>query len=189
MLIFSIGIFLPHFFTTNELRQGVVLNDRLLQILPARNCSLIIFCLVWSTTLLIIVRSIQQPSIFLMAIYLLILLNVSRILAITLFHLDPPTGLIPLTDPLTGLFYGGPNVLITKDLFFSGHTSNLFLIYLCLQKKKDRQFAFLATAIVALLVLVQHVHYSIDVIGAFIFTYCLFQITKNSDFLKYDQSS
>src|SRR5690349_14444397 len=105
-------------------------------------------------------------------------------LTITLVPLDPPVGIIHLKDPLTSLTYGGRQLFITKDLFFSGHTSNLFMIYLCLQKKRDKQFALLATIVIATLVLVQHIHYSIDVIVAFIFTYALVKSSEKLSFLK-----
>ena len=184
IIFISIVLLLPHFFAFIEARQGVVLNDWLLQIIPSRDFSVTIFICVWSTSLLILVRSIQQPTIFLMAIYYLIVLTLVRITSISLIPLDPPLSLIPLVDPLTSLTYGGSKIFITKDLFFSGHTSNLLMFYLCLQKKRDKQFALAAATIVACLVLVQHVHYFIDVAGAIVFTYFLVMFTKQMQFFK-----
>ena len=176
--------FMPHFFAVIEMRQGVVLNDWLLQRIPARDSSITIFIFLWSAILLIIFRSIQQPAIFLRAMYLFIILTIVRLISISLVPLDPPPGLIHIKDPLTSLSYGGGQVFMTKDLFFSGHTANLFLFYLCLQRKRDKQFALLATITVGILVLVQHVHYTIDVIVAFIFTYLLVRLTRHFNFLK-----
>jgi PAP2 superfamily C-terminal len=184
ILFIAIMLFLPHFFSVIEARQGIILNDWVLQKIPARDFSLTIFIFLWSASLLLIVRCIQQPAIFLMAIYLIIVVTLTRIVTISLFPLDPPPGLIHIKDPLTSLSYGGSQVFMTKDLFFSGHTSNLFLIYLCLNKKRDKQFALLATITVGILVLVQHVHYCIDVIFAIIFTYCLAKLAKRVSFLK-----
>ncbi len=99
-------------------------------------------------------------------------------ISIYLVALDPPDGLIKLIDPLTSLTYGGRGIFMTKDLFFSGHTSNLFMFYLCLQKRRDKLFVLLGCIIVAVLVLVQHVHYSIDVIAAFIITWFLVKGVK-----------
>ena len=183
IIFITILLFLPHFFYIIEKRQGIVLNDWLLQSIPALDFSLTIFIFLWSTSLLIIIRSIQHPAIFLLSIFLLIVITLTRVVTISLFPLDPPLGLIHLIDPLTSLTYGGTQVFITKDLFFSGHTSNLFMFYLCLQKKRDKQFALLATVMVGFLLLVQHVHYSIDVIAAIIFTYGLVKLTKRLSFL------
>ena len=105
-----------------------------------------------------------------------IFVTILRVLAISLIPLDPPKGLIVLTDPLTGVFYGQST--ITKDLFFSGHTSILFLTILCLEKKNDKIIASIATLIVACLLLVQHVHYTIDIIAAPIIIYPVFRFVK-----------
>ncbi|MCW3092822.1 MAG: hypothetical protein JWP81_3891 [Ferruginibacter sp.] len=177
-----IVLLLPHFFAIIEARQGIVLNDWLLDRLPASDFSVTIFIFVWSSSLLIIIRGIQQPAIFLRSMYLLIAITIARVITISLVPLDPPVDLIHLRDPLTSLSYGGSEVFITKDLFFSGHTSNLFMFYLCLQKRRDKQFALLACLTVGILVLVQHVHYSVDVIMAFIFTYCLVWFSRNLRF-------
>ena len=183
ILFISLVLYMPHFFSIIETRQGLLLNDWLLPYIPAYDLSIIIFLLVWSTSLLILVRSIQQPSIFIATIYLLILINVVRMSCIWLIALDPPPGIIHLKDPLTSLTYGGPEIFITKDLFFSGHTSNLFMFYLCLEKKRDKQFALLATITVAALLLVQHVHYTIDIIMAIIFTFLMVRFIKRFSFL------
>lgn len=183
IVFISIVLYLPHFFSHIETRPGMVLNDWLLANIPAVDCSITIFIFLWSASLLIIIRSIQQPAIFLRAIYLLIVITLVRMGTISLFPLDPPPGLIHLRDPLTSLSYGGSQVFITKDLFFSGHTANLFMICLCLQKKRDRQFALFAAIAVGILLLVQHVHYSIDVLVAIIFTYCLVEVAKRIRFL------
>ena len=94
--------------------------------------------------------------------------------------LDPPDGLIRLNDPLTSMVYGGKDKFMPKDLFFSGHTSNMFLMCLCLTKKTDKYLAFIATIAVGILVLVQHVHYTIDVLAAFFFTYIIYRVSKKS---------
>jgi hypothetical protein len=84
--------------------------------------------------------------------------------------LNPPEGLIPLIDPISNLAYGRAEY-ITKDLFFSGHTSSQFLIFLCLTNKGDKMIALFSAILVGSMVLIQHVHYSIDVLAAPVFTY------------------
>ena len=184
LLFASILLILPTFFSKIEARQGIVLNDWLLKRIPSMDFSVVIFILVWSTSLLILVRCIQKPAILLMTLYFLIIITLLRIITISIIPLDPPNGLIILKDPITSLSYGGSSVFITKDLFFSGHTANLFMFYLCLQKKRDKLFALSTSLLVGLLVLVQHVHYSIDVIGAIVFTYLLVKYSKYLDFIK-----
>ena len=170
--------FLPSFFAMIEKREGIVLNDWLLHYIPAQDFSVPIFIIIWSASLLVIIRSLQQPYFFLTVLLSLVLLLLLRMATIYFIVLNPPEGLIKLRDPLTSLTYGGTGIFITKDLFFSGHTSNLFMFYLCLEKRRDRLFVLLGTVTVAVLVLAQHVHYSMDVIAAFIITFFLVRLVK-----------
>ena len=170
---------LPSFFAIIEKREGIVLNDWLLNNIPSQDFSVPIFIIIWSASLLVIIRCVQQPVFFLTVLLSLVLLIIIRMATIYLVVLNPPEGLIKLRDPLTSLTYGGRGIFITKDLFFSGHTSNLFMFYLCLEKKRDKLFLFLGTITVAILVLAQHVHYSMDVIAAFVITFFLVKVIKN----------
>jgi membrane-associated phospholipid phosphatase len=45
----------------------------------------------------------------------------------------------------------------------------MFLLYLCLTGRGDRRFALAVTFGVAILLLVQHVHYTLDILGGFVF--------------------
>jgi len=114
----------------------------------------------------------NQSPIVIAVFMVLYFLSLSRIITIGLVPLNPPRGLIPLIDPLTNIFYGG--TFISKDLFYSGHTATLLLMSCCLPKKVEKSIAFIAAQCVAVMVLIQHIHYSIDVLAAFPFTYLVF---------------
>lgn len=174
LVLVAMLAYMPHFFGMMEKRQGIVLNDLLLQQLPAIDVSVITFLIIWSINFLLIYRSVQDPSVFILGLYTLILVNLIRFATISMTPLDPPLGLVPLRDPLSSLFYGGPKIFITKDLFFSGHTSSQFMVFLCLKNRKDKLVALVASIVVGLLVLIQHVHYTIDVAAAFLATYLAF---------------
>jgi membrane-associated phospholipid phosphatase len=179
VLIFAFILMLfPTFFEVIEARKGIILNDRFLDYITPHDFSIPIFIIIWSTTVLLIIRCINQPAIFLDVICCLVLLCIARMITIYLVPLDPPAGLIKIKDPLTSLTYGGKDVFITRDLFFSGHTSNMLMMALCFQKKSDKWFGYFAAFTVGILVLVQHVHYSIDVIGAFVITFFLVRLGK-----------
>ena len=127
--------------------------------------------------LLIIYRAVYNPQIYINYCWTLILVSLARIITISFIPLDPPAGLITLTDPLTGIFYG--ESLITKDLFFSGHTATLTLIFLCLEKGSDKFIGLMAIILVAVLLLVQHIHYTMDIIAAPFFVYACFRLTQH----------
>ena len=166
----------PWFFQTIEGHTGPVLNDPVLNRLPPRDVSLGTFLTIWAAALLILIRARRGPAVFMLFTYGYILVSLSRMLSINLFPLDPPPGLIPLVDPISNAFYG--EKYITKDLFYSGHTSSIFLIFLCLRRWWDRLFALMGSLVVGSLLLVQHVHYTVDVLGAFVFTYPLYWLGK-----------
>lgn len=177
LVLISLILILPHFFDFIENREGYVLYDPFLNLLSPRDLSLPVFICIWGTTGLLLYRSVSNPTIYINAIYSFSLLIILRIITISLIPLDPPIGLIPLVDPLSNLAYGRAEY-ITKDLFFSGHTSSQFMIFMCLTKKNDRRIAFLSTILVGLMVLIQHVHYTIDVVAAPLFTFVCVWLAK-----------
>lgn len=168
----------PIFFDYVESRNGIVLNDFIINSLPAYDVSILTFLIIWSMFLLFLYRAIHEPQLLLLFLWGFIFLSLSRFLTIYLLPLNPPEQLIALRDPITNIFYGKTHSFITKDLFYSGHTSTQFLMFLCFKKKSDKNLALVSTAIVGLLVLIQHVHYSIDVFFAPLFTYFIYLISK-----------
>jgi hypothetical protein len=170
ILLFAILLYLPYFFAFIEQRQnGMILNDWLLQAIAPRDFSIPIFIIIWSTFSLFIFRCINNPVLFIQVVFSVIILSITRMASIYLVQLDAPVELIRLKDPLTSITYGGRDLFMTKDLFFSGHTSNMLLLALCFERKTDKVFAFSATFLVGILVLFQHVHYSIDVLWQSLF--------------------
>lgn len=131
--------------------------------------------------LLTLFRAIQSPIIYVRYVWLYILICLTRLLTITLVPLAPPAGWVELVDPLTGVFYG--HSIITKDLFYSGHTATLVAMYFCLPKKSDRILVVIATITVGCLLLIQHIHYTIDVLAAPVFVYLLNRVVKSTLFV------
>jgi len=175
-LMMLVVVLLPRFFNHIEKRKGIVLDDWVLALILPHNVSVLIFAIIWSMILFVAIKAIYDPSIFIVYTWSLFFVSVARLTCIALVPLDPPRGLIPLTDPLTAVFYG--NTVVTKDLFFSGHTATLALIFFCLKTRNDRIIGFVATVVVGLLLLVQHIHYTIDVVTAPIIVYVLYLFTR-----------
>ena len=172
----AVFVFLPFFFPAIEKRNGNVLNDWVLGLLPAHDVSIFIFISIWVVTLLIFVRMAQRPDIFIVFLWAYVLLSFMRIATISIVALNAPKGLIELADPVSNFFYG--HSFVTKDLFYSGHASSVFLIFFCLKKKSDKAFALIGALIVSSLLLVQHVHYTIDVLAAPMFAYFCYMFSR-----------
>lgn len=164
------------FFRYIEGRTGLHLNDPVLNALPAKDVSIPIFLLIWTNALLILLTFIKNPGVLLLFLIGYTILTIARMVTITLLPLEPPPGLIALKDPLSNLFYGAR--FVTKDLFFSGHTSTLLLIFYNLKNRKLKLFSIAATCLVGFLLLLQHVHYTIDIIFAFPFVYVTCLLAK-----------
>lgn len=65
----------------------------------------------------------------------------------------------------------------TGDLFFSGHTGLPYLLALTFWRDRYLRVAFLVSSVMfGIVVLLGHLHYSIDVFAAFFITYGIFQI-------------
>ncbi|MCX6755781.1 MAG: phosphatase PAP2-related protein [Candidatus Nomurabacteria bacterium] len=86
--------------------------------------------------------------------------------------------------PFPSQIFISPLDMISKfsfagDLFFSGHTGIPFLLALIFWDIKPLRFIFLGSSVFfATVVLLGHLHYSIDVFSAFFITYTLYHISK-----------
>ena len=175
LLIISVLLLIamPYGFDFIESRGGIKWNDPLLDILPSGDLSIPIFVAMYSLALLIIFRVIQNPHLLFQFLQVYITITILRFILIYLIPLDPPVGMVELRDPITKIFYGGK--IITRDLFFSGHTSTMFLIFLILQKRNDKIIALGVTLFIVISLLIQHVHYTADVIAAFPITWAIWK--------------
>lgn len=74
---------------------------------------------------------------------------------------------------------GSLQAYLTKDLFFSGHTATTFLLLLYVwDRPRLRWLALAAHALVVASVFLAHLHYAIDVAGAYAVTFTLFALRE-----------
>jgi hypothetical protein len=120
------------------------------------------------TTLLCVYEPKKMPFI----VKTISLFIITRSFFITLTHIGPfPTHAFINHSGIVGLFTTG------SDLFFSGHTGMPYLMALIFwQHKILRSFFLLLAGFFGVIVLMGHLHYSIDVASAFFITYTIFHI-------------
>ncbi|HQJ46269.1 MAG TPA: phosphatase PAP2-related protein [Ignavibacteriaceae bacterium] len=159
-----------------ENRQGVVFADPVLNLFDPIDLTWFTFSLIYFALIIAIVSLINYPDRLLFALQLYSLMAFVRIIAMFLLPLNPPEQMIILKDPFVE-FFGSGNTL-TKDLFFSGHTATLFILYLVSVNKIIKIIFLINTILVAVFVLLQHVHYTIDVFAAIFFTYACYSLLE-----------
>jgi len=160
-----------------ENRKGVVLPDPLLNLFSPVNLTWLTFILIYLSIIIFLISVIKDPLKLMTALQAYGLMVLIRTIAMYLVPLEPPETLLLLNDPFVQLF--GKGEILTKDLFFSGHTATLFLLFL-LTRNKILKIIFLMSAMtVGIAVLLQHVHYSIDVFIAPFIAYSAFKIITN----------
>jgi len=158
-----------------ERRPGGVLPDPVLAWLVPRDVTWPVFTLIYVGILLAVFLLARSPVRLVMGVQAYVVMAILRIVVMWATPLDPPPGMIILEDPLVqGL--GGASQALTRDLFFSGHTSTMFLLSLAVPGRSAKAYFLASTVAVACLVLVQHVHYAVDVLAAPAFAFAAWRI-------------
>lgn len=169
ILLAGCAVTAPIVFQYIQQRQGHTLNDYLLNWLPSCNLSVLIFVLLYILILTGIVSLLQDPQRFLVALGAYVVLTVLRFISMLIVPLDPPAKLIELIDPFVQYVFYQQSV--TKDLFFSGHVSLLIMLAITVPHTWVKRLLFSGACIVGFMLLLQHAHYTIDVLVAPFFSW------------------
>ena len=153
-----------------ESRTGFIIQDPLLSRLTPKEFSLQIFSIVHSSILITFILLLDNPKAILKALQGYSLALFLRTVSIYFVPLEPPAGMIFLNDPITASFLNSVHV-VTKDLFFSGHISAMCVFIYFSKNKIWKTYLMLITPFLAVMILWQHVHYTLDIIAAPFFTY------------------
>ena len=124
--------------------------------------------------LIILVVLFYHPSKIPFAVKSIAVFIAVRSISITLTHLATPTDHTVLD--LNNLFQ---RMTSGNDLFFSAHTGLPYLMALIFWSDKKLRYMFLGLSVFfGAVVLLGHLHYSIDVFAAYFITFGVFHITK-----------
>ncbi len=150
-------------------------HDLILDHIPTINLDPLLVALMYAILLCIFFglasNEPERLPYFMKALALLFLL---RALAINLTHLGvPPSASTDGTvDPLFSSYY------YTQDLFFSGHVSSVFLASLIIRKPWLKWALTIGSVVVAIILLIMHVHYSIDILAGYFIAYGIYKISQ-----------
>lgn len=171
-------VLLPPFFEFIQNRPGSTLSDPLLNALPALDLSIPIFVLIHGIIISTIVLNYSNPHFTLVALAAYCTVTYFRTATIYLITLEPPTGVVLLHDPFVSLI--AYNSTFVKDLFFSGHTATLMVLIYPEPNAKFRYIKLILTILVAAMLLIQHIHYTIDILAAPLFAFLAYWLIKKA---------
>lgn len=120
--------------------------------------------------------------------------SLARGVCIVATHLGPPNpeqvgpgigergywrALLELVSPFHIFVESSQRAYLTQDLFFSGHAATTFLLWLYLRERRWWGWlALTAHVLVVASVLAAHLHYTIDIIGAWAVTYSIYALRE-----------
>lgn len=175
ILIIVLSIF-SNFLAFAESRQGVIIDDPILELFSPIDLTIPLFFMMYVLVIIAIANLMKHPRHLAFSFLAYSLMLLFRMSAMYTIPLDPPPSMIILKDPIVEAFSTG--VPLTRDLFFSGHTATTFLIFLIVQGRGLKIIAFFIFFFTAIAVLLQHVHYTVDVLAAPFFTFCSYWIAE-----------
>ena len=175
LLILSTFTFIfTFFFDFIEARSGWQIKDFVLNTIPAIDVSWAVFLCLYSAIFVGMFVNRTQPYTILLILQTYILVTFVRMLCITLLPLEAPIGYVPLREPLVQFFTNGGRI-ISKDLFFSGHMTTVLSLYFGTRLPRSKGYLLACVFAMFILLLIQHVHYTIDVLFAIPFTWLVYQ--------------
>jgi hypothetical protein len=86
---------------------------------------------------------------------------------------------IAIVNPVSALSTDAPHLWLTKDLFFSGHVASTFLLWLyCRPHPRIAAVALAGHLATTAFVLFAHLHYAIDVVGAWAIAFSVYVLVE-----------
>ncbi len=155
-----------HFLIQFEQRKGIQLNDFVHQLLPPKDLSTPIFITTYAVVAVSLFCYLKQPEKLMRGLQMFAVLSLLRTVTIYLVPLEAPANMIFLHDPFANMLLHTPSLAVTKDLFFSGHTAAIALLFFMADRNWLKWFCLAGLIASPTMILWQHVHYTIDVIAA-----------------------
>ena len=171
LLLVILGFyFTAQFLAFNEARPGLILYDPLIDLFKPIDLSRPIFLCTYGCIIIGLISSMTTPERVIETQIAISCLLFFRVVSMFLLPLEPPQDIIPLQDAFLKHTAYGDKVLL-KDLFFSGHTASVVLLYHLVKNQKIKRSLLIMSVVIGSMLIVQHVHYTIDVLFAYAFAH------------------
>ncbi len=178
VFLLTVGNFNPYLFSIIlpilQKREGTMIPDPLLDMIDPSDVSRMIFMLLYTGLFVTILWLLAYPKELKVGMKLYVVISYMRMITVYMIPLEPPSGLIYLSDPiLAASVYKGH--IITKDLFFSGHTATIVSCFMMNHHPILKWLVGFFAVSISYLLLVQHIHYTVDIIGAWMFSFLIYK--------------
>lgn len=154
-------------------------SDLILSNIPTYNIAgIFIFgglLMIVGVTLLVLAKPVFIPF----SVSTIALFYISRSFCIILTHIKADPSIV--SHDFDGTMFGNLSdaLLNGSDLFFSGHTGLPFLMALIFWNHTIIRYVCICVSVFfAIIVLLGHIHYSIDVVSAYCITYTIYRISE-----------
>lgn len=172
MILFASSVVATHFASRYaEINASNYVEDIILSNTPVYNFEFIFVQGAIMLTLFVVALCLRFRKAAPFLIKSVSLFIIIRAVFVSLTHIGPYPLKLELESGLLNFITSG------NDLFFSGHTGLPFLIALIFWRHLYIRILFLSSSVVfGIIVLLSHLHYSIDVFAAFFITYSIYHI-------------
>lgn len=160
-----------------EARKGAVLPDPFLALFGAVDLTWPVFALIYAGLAVAFLLLLREPRALFFGCRAYGLMALFRFATMWATPLDPPAGMILLRDPFVEFFVPA-SFTPTRDLFFSGHTGTATLLALLAPRRWARRAIGFSVPLIAAAVLLQKVHYTVDVLAAPPFAWAAYSLAK-----------
>jgi membrane-associated phospholipid phosphatase len=177
-LTFVIFLF-NRFLDWNESREGIIFNDPFFVYFTGMDLSIYITTIIYSSIGFYVFYFRNEPvKLSRVAIgyaYIVLL----RMVTIYFVPLYCDADAVKLEDPfLNNIVY--PNNYVARDLFFSGHAAMMFMLFWGFSHGTLKLIYFISALLVSIMLVLQKVHFSIDVIAAPFFSWIALRLADKT---------
>jgi hypothetical protein len=174
-LLFIAFIF-NRFLAWNESREGIYFDDPFFKFYKAKDYSWSIMLPLYGAILFFVFYFRNQPIKLTRLVLAYALAIAFRMITLYLFPFYADDDAVKLFDPILNNFVY-PNNYVARDLFYSGHAALLLLMMWTMPKGNLRWIYLVITLLVSLFLVLQKVHFSIDILAAPFFSLIALYLT------------
>ncbi len=178
LLLLALSLIINYYaWTYASIKESNSVTDIILSNIRAFDVDALFVYATFLSLLGIVIYCIKKPFQIPYIVKSIALFVVIRSVFVTLTHVGPFPTSLPIDKTLT-FFTIFSHFSFTWDLFFSGHTWLPFLFALILWDNKILRYVCIGISVFfAVIVLLWHYHYSIDVLSAFFITYGIYHLS------------